>query len=155
MDKLAINPRLCYRGVGTSAAAASRFVGLFNATPGNNLLVVWDFSVNAAAAATPAFYNNQGKIGSKVMDGAPMYQGEAIGGGQIFNGTDPASPTFDYQLDVAASQAICWWRDTPFAIIQPGWMLNCSTQAGVGAITVSLIWQIMRPDDLVVPPLRN
>lgn len=153
--RLNFDPRLCYRGVGTSAAAASRFVGLFNSSTAPKLLLVWDFNICAAAAAAVASYNQSAKVGALVMAGVPMMQGERAGAGQIFNGTDPASPTFDYQIDVAASTSICWWRDAPFAIIQPNQQLNISTQAGAGAITVSFIWQEIRPEELYAQPVNN
>lgn len=155
LHNLKFDPRLAYRGVGTSAAAASRFVGLQNKSTAAKLLVVWDWNVAAAAAAAVASYNQATLLGASTGAVGSMMSGERSGAGLIVNGTDPASPPFDYQIDVAASQSIAWWRDLPFAIIQPNQQLNFSTQAGAGAITVSFIWQEARPEEIFPSPANN
>lgn len=147
-----INPRRLYRGTGASAAAASRFVALWNASTAAELLVVWSFSLGSAAIWTAGAFNHQGAQGAKVMDGIPVQTGEPAGPGQIFNGTNPAADVLDYSIGAVASSYFASPARGPYAVIQPGWMFGFSTGASAIAITGSFLWQVVRPEELIVAP---
>lgn len=148
----AFDPRRAYRGSGTSGGAASRFVGLANKSTAAQLLLVFDFNIAGGTAGIVGIYDNPSIIGSAGQVGLPMMQGEASGAGQVYTGTDPATPAFSYLVGIPVNQSMMWWRDMPFSVILPNQMLNISTNAIAAAINVSFLWMQIRPEELFAQP---
>lgn len=147
-----INPRRCFRGTGSSAAIANNFVGLYNSSGGDRVLVLFGFVVNTSSTTQANVFNNQGSLGAKAMNGAPVLVGEGVGAGQVFIGTNPASIVVDFHFGILTNTSLPWISTIPFAVIQPGWMLGFSTGSTAIGVSISFLWQEMLPDELLSIP---
>lgn len=147
---LFFNPRRCYRGSGVSDGTANKFVGLYNASTAAELLVVWGWTYAQENGAIAAAYSWPTKIGAKSMDGQPIYTGQAIGPGQIFTGSDPASPTIDWGNNTIGLNQTSWAFTFPFEVLGPGAMLNFTVQANIQPLTASFFWQVCRPEEIIL-----
>lgn len=152
MEPLAINPRRLFRGTGATVAVANNFVGLYNASQGDRLLVLFGYTLACQTTTQTGAFGFQGSAGAKAMNGVPVLLGEGSGSGQIFSGTNPAGVVVDFRSYFLGNTSLPWLNKIPFAVIPPGWMLGFTNGSTAVGTTVSFLWQEMLPDELLSIP---
>jgi len=124
-------------------------VGLFNNTTGPHLIVVWDFSVNAASeTVAQGYYFLKGPLTETDGAGVSVVTDEATAIGLAQHDDLSSIPTTVYDYDNFA-EPNANPQSFPLAILKPGWtcVFVCSATATAWGGTFYYEW--FHPDKLV------
>lgn len=121
-------------------------VYLFNNSPQIRTLVVRAYSVGPAAALPVNLGYQRGHGGtSQALQNQPLLPDRGLLEGQLFQNQGAAlTPDYvDFQGYANAALATFY----PFGVIPPGWSLYWSTQVVNQALTVSVLWEVLTPEE--------
>ena len=147
-------PRQAARGAVnfTSGVGAYNDVGLQNNSTAAKILVVREFFILSAAVGSGAggWFMTQRSIGQNGSSYVENYfrQGATLPGIMVSNSDVTQQFPNVYQNQLGLGQNLTWVHDFPFAIIEPGWSLVWQSAAQNVGATLSMIWEVVDPDEL-------
>lgn len=132
----------------TAPASASNFgqVLLFNQSPQVNFIVVRAYSLGPTAALPVNILYRQTVFGNlSTQKNQPLLPDRALLEGQMYqNAGSLLTPDYtDYQGYCNAAFSTSF----PFAVLPPGWGLVWNSQTVNQALTVSVLWEVLNPDE--------
>lgn len=148
------------RGAGYVSATVGQYsvVGLLNDSSGAEMLAVRGITVpgeNTSDAVGMYFtrFDSTYLMGANQTLGA-VVTGEPPRAGKIVQNSSTSRPALDFYLPGSTGNyPASLWPSFPIAVLQPGWILNISSQDTNVWIFVGFMWEAVHIEDLM-PGLR-
>lgn len=145
------------RGLITQGAVAAQFsqLSLFNNSSARDLLAIIQVSATAGGAAEVGFSVTQGTQGTSGGLMSPIVTGNAAMAGQLFHQTVGALPSFDFEPTPGTLGQPFNTNYEWLAILSPGWSGVFTLEVVNLAFTLSLVWQLVHPEEIVSDDLTG